>query len=408
MPTERMKDVMYGQFVCTVRPEKAEPNRTKFTVGGDRINYPDEVATPTAEMLVAKMLFNSVISTKDARFMAMDISNFYLMTSLHRPEFIRIKLSHIPNEVIEEYKLREKATKNGSIYIRAKRGMYGLPQAGLLANKLLEKRLNKHGYRQSKLVPGLWKHDTRLIQFTLVVDDFGVKYVGEEHAQHLKNTLEEHYKLTCDWTGTRYIGIALHWDYKKRQVHLSMPNYVKKALKQFQHIAGKLQHAPYPSIPIQYGAKKQYATQKSKAPLVDDKAKRFIQQVCGKFLFLGRAVDSTLLCRISAIASQSSKPTEDTMRHTLQLLDYLATQEDVVLSYHASNMVLAVHSNRTGSTQQGRGTLLSIKRHNHTTKQWSSAEHCAHHQERHVICHRSRTCRTLHIGARSSIHQNHT
>ena len=115
----------------------------------------------------------------------MDISNFYLMTPLHRPEFICIKLSDIPDEVINEYKLSEKATKNGSIYIRAKRGMYGLPQAGLIANELLEKRLNKHGYRQSKLVPGLWKHDTRPIQFTLVVDDFGVKYVGEEHAQHL-------------------------------------------------------------------------------------------------------------------------------------------------------------------------------------------------------------------------------
>jgi hypothetical protein len=123
-----------------------------------------------------------------------------------------------------------------------------------------------------------------------------------------------------------------------------MPNYVKKALKQFQHIAGKLQHSPYPSVPIQYGAKKQYATQESTAPLLDNKAKCFIQQVCGKFLFLGRAVDSTLRCPISAIASQSSKPTTDTMQQTLQLLDYLATQENAVLSYHTSNMVLAVHS----------------------------------------------------------------
>ena len=344
VPPERMKDVTYGQFVCTVRPEKAEANRTRFTVGGDRINYPGAVATPTAEMLVAKMLFNSVLSTKGARFMTMDISNFYLMTPLPRHEFIRIKLNDIPEEVIIEYKLKEKATKNGSIYIRAKRGMYGLPQAGLLANELLEKRLNKHGYRQSKLVPGLWKHDTRPIQFTLVVDDFGVKYVGEEHAQHLKATLEEHYKLTCDWTGTRYIGITLDWDYKRRQVHLSMPNYVKKALKQFQHTVNKLQHAPYPSVPIQYGAKKQYATQKSSAPLVDAKTKKFIQQVCGKFLFLGRAVDSTLLCPISAIASQSAAPTTDTLKYTHQLLDYLGTQEEAVLSYHASDMVLAVHS----------------------------------------------------------------
>jgi hypothetical protein len=153
-----------------------------------------------------------------------------------------LKLGNIPDEVIKEYKLQEKATKNGSIYTKAKQGMHGLPQSGLLANELLKKRLNKHGYRQSKLVPGLWQHDTWPIQFTLVVDNFGVKYVSKEHAQHLKNPLKEHYKLTCNWTGTHYIGITLDWDYKKWRAHLSMPNYVKKALKQFQHIASKLQN----------------------------------------------------------------------------------------------------------------------------------------------------------------------
>ena len=133
--------------------------------------------------------------------------------------------------------------------------MYGLPQSGLLANKLLEKWLNKHRYRQSKLVPGLWRHDTRPVQFILVVDNFGVKYVGEEHANHLKRVLEEHYTLTCDRTGTRYIGITSDWNYTKRKVHLSMPKYATKVLKQFQHITQKRQYAPYPCNPIQYGTK---------------------------------------------------------------------------------------------------------------------------------------------------------
>jgi len=144
-------------------------------------------------MLVAKtkMLFNSIIYTKGARFMTVDISNFYyLMMPLHQPEFVWMKLSDIPDKVIDKYKLREKAIPEGSIYIKAKRGMYGLPQSGLLANKLLEKRLNKHRYRQSKLVPGLWNHDTRPVPFMLVVKDFGVKYVGEENANHLKQPLE--------------------------------------------------------------------------------------------------------------------------------------------------------------------------------------------------------------------------
>jgi hypothetical protein len=73
---------MHGQI------RKGEPNQMQFTVGGERINYPRKVATQTTEMLVAQMLFNSVISTKGAQFMTMDISNFYLMTPLHCAKLI--------------------------------------------------------------------------------------------------------------------------------------------------------------------------------------------------------------------------------------------------------------------------------------------------------------------------------
>ena len=60
------------------------------------------------------------------------------MTSLSRPEYIRIKLSDIPNKIIKECNLLEKATKDGSIYIEANKSMYGLPHTGLLANDLLK------------------------------------------------------------------------------------------------------------------------------------------------------------------------------------------------------------------------------------------------------------------------------
>jgi len=83
-------------------------------------------------------------------------------------------------------------------------------------HSLLEKGLNKRGYRQSKLVPGLWSHKWRPVQFTLVVDDFGVKYAGKEHVLHLKQTLKENYKVTLEWDGRQYIGITLDWDYLRR------------------------------------------------------------------------------------------------------------------------------------------------------------------------------------------------
>jgi len=139
IPQDRRKDVTSGSFVCSVRPEKKEKNRTRFTVGGDRKNYPGAVATTTTEMIVAKLLFSSVLSTKGVRFMTIDISDFYLVTTLKQPEFIRISINNIPEEIIIEYKLREIADSKGMVYIQANRGMYGLPQSGLLANELLEK-----------------------------------------------------------------------------------------------------------------------------------------------------------------------------------------------------------------------------------------------------------------------------
>ncbi len=345
VPKDRRKDITYGSFVCTVRPEKKEPNRTRFVAGGNLTNYPYEVATPTADMLVAKILLNSVISTRNAKFMTMDISDFYLNTPMKRPEYIRLNIKDIPTEIIAEYNLKNIVDPDGSIYLKVVKGMYGLPQSGLIANELLEQRLNKHGYFQSKLVPGLWSHKTRPIWFTLVVDDFGVKYVGEEHALHLKSVIEKYYKASADWTGTRYIGITLDWDYNKRQVHLSMPGYKAKALKQFQHkTPSSPQHSPFHCAPIKYGAKKQYAIEESTAAPLDKKGKKFIQKVCGKFLFLGRAVDPTLLCPISAIAAQAANPTTDTLKQTHQLLDYIASQDDAVITYNASDMILAAHS----------------------------------------------------------------
>ena len=86
---------------------------------------------------------------------------------------------------IKHSNLRDKATPEGYIYCKIQKGMYGLSQAGIITQQLLEECLQKHGYPQSQTTPGLWKHDTRHISFSLVNNNFGVKYVGKENAQHL-------------------------------------------------------------------------------------------------------------------------------------------------------------------------------------------------------------------------------
>ena len=347
VPTARFKDVTYCKFVCNVREQKKEKNRTRATLGGNRVNYPGDVGTPTADMLLFKVLLNSVVSTPGAKFMSIDISNFYLNTPMDRFEYVKLRLTDIPDEVIREYRLHEtgKVTSDGYVYVEVRKGMYGLPQAGILAQELLEKRLSKRGYYQSKLVPGLWRHEWRPVQFTLVVDDFGVKYVGTEHAQHLVDSIDAHYDLETDWHGRKYIGMQLDWDYDHRRVHLSMPGYATKALAELGHPhPQKRQDSPHAHTAPRYGKHPQYAPAPDATPFLDKDGKLFVQKANGKLLYLGRGCDPTILTALSTIAAQQATPTEATMRETKQLLDYVASQEDAVLTFSASDMVLAVHS----------------------------------------------------------------
>eukprot|EP00804_Cyclotella_cryptica_P002823 CCRYP_009357-RB/>CCRYP_009357-RB protein AED:0.24 eAED:0.24 QI:0/0/0/1/0/0/2/0/561 len=111
------KDVTYGRICAHFRPEKEDPYRIRLTVGGNRITYPGNCGTPTADMLTTKVLLNSVISTKGARFMTIDIRDFYLNTPMDRPEYMRLKMSDIPDHIIALYNLDKLATTDGYIYV---------------------------------------------------------------------------------------------------------------------------------------------------------------------------------------------------------------------------------------------------------------------------------------------------
>ena len=168
---------------------------------------------------------------------------------------MQMPINLIPQAFIDEYDLTPKV-KNGFVYLRIVKGMYGLPQAGMLANKLLKERLEEHGYYELPHTPGLFTRKTRPIWFTLVVDDFGVKYVGKEHANHLMSVLKQFYDVEEDWTGSLYCGITLDWHYEDRYLDISMPNYVQKQLLKYKwNPPKKLQYCPFNPAPVNYGKK---------------------------------------------------------------------------------------------------------------------------------------------------------
>jgi hypothetical protein len=86
VPIDRRKDVTYGNIQVDYRPQKAEENRTRLTVGGNLlIDFPGDVSTPTADITTTKMVINSTISTPKAKYMRGDIKNFYLGTTCDSP-----------------------------------------------------------------------------------------------------------------------------------------------------------------------------------------------------------------------------------------------------------------------------------------------------------------------------------
>jgi hypothetical protein len=261
-------------------------------------------------------------------------------------EYFRIKLELFPQDIINEYGLHDKVDADGDVSCEVQHGMYGLPQAGIIAQNLLTKRLHMAGYRQSKITPGYWHHDWCPISFTLIVGDFGVKYINKGNVDRLASILKQDYKIGINWEGMQYLGLMLDWDYATRKVHLSKPGYIEKNLVQFGHVfPTKPQMQPHPHTIPTYGATVQYAKAIEASPAATKNKEKYIHQVIGVLLYYGQAVDSTILVGLSSLAAAQAKPTKQTLSLIKWLLDYAATNPDAILTYKKSNMVLAVHSN---------------------------------------------------------------
>lgn len=335
----------YARFVCDVRPQKEEKERTRLTVGGNLINYPGDVSSPTADLTTFKMHVNDVLSTPQAKMMSLDISNFYLNTPLDRPEYMKLPLALIPQEIIDQYNLTMVVDSKGYIHIQINKGMYGLPQSGKLANDLLQQRLAPHGYRPCRHTPGLWRHDAKQLSFVLVVDDFAVKYINKQDADDLLHILKQHYDIKVNWDASLFCGITVDWDYRLRRARLSMPKYISTMLKELCHpMPSKPQFAPHPHNPPKYGADSQIMEAPAPTETLPPNEAKLIPHIIGRLMYYGRAVDSTLLVALSSLSSEQNKPTRHTKSKIHQLLDYCATNPDAALEYRASGMILHTHS----------------------------------------------------------------
>ena len=336
----------YANFIPAIRPNKAETHRVRLCAGGDKLDYPDDPSSPAVSVTNAKLHINSTISDakKGAKYLVLDIKIFYLGNKLTYFQYIRVHMSMIPREVLDEYGLTAEA--DGFVYFEVRKGIYGLKEAGLIAFKQLVTNLAPFGYVPMKYTPGLWRHQTKPTTFALCVDDFGVKYFSKPDALHLIQALKTNYEITIDWTGNAYCGLDLEWNYQKGFVDVSMKGYVKRALTRFQHVPSstRTQHAPHPWSQPSYGrSSPQQPTTTPSAPPLDATATRRIQAIAGTFNFYSE-VDPCIKPALNEIGTMQAKPTEVTNAKVQMLMDYLHCHPDATLRYHASDMILQFES----------------------------------------------------------------
>jgi hypothetical protein len=240
IPSDHHREITYSNVVCKVQPEKGDDaKRTHITIGGNNIAYPGDVGTPTGSIDLIKLLINSVLSQCNARLATMDLKNFYLNTPINWLEYVRIKLADIPQEFINKYKLN-KIARDSWIHFEMRRGMYSLPQAGILANKLHQDRLAKfYYYYKAATTPGLWRHKWCLIMFELIVDNFAIQYIGDAHFSHLCQARKKHYEVSEELDSTCFAGMTLKWNYSpshaKCSCCLSMPDYILNVCTRYKH-----------------------------------------------------------------------------------------------------------------------------------------------------------------------------
>ena len=133
-----------------------------------------------------------------------------------------------------------------------------------------------------------------------------------------------------------------------------MHGYVDHAFIRFNHgTPRRAQGQPYQHTVTTYGARQQFSVDPDGTVLLDKEGKKFVQQVTVTLLYYARAVDSTMLVALSALASEQAIPTENTMKKVMLFLNYVASQDEAVMTYHASNMVLAYPSNDSYLSEPG-------------------------------------------------------
>lgn len=314
--------------------------RIRGTVGGNLQEYEGITAAHTAGMEAVKILLNSTISTPGAKFCTMDLSNFYLNSTLDTPEYMKVHRRQISDNIIQKYNLQDDFVGD-FLMVKIIGGIYGLKNAGILAQKQLVKLLNESGYYAETDTPCIFNHkDNKDITFTLTVDDFGIKYTHVTSRQHLLETLQKKYVVTTNYKGDEHIGLKITWDYPNGKFTTQIPGYIHALLKRLDltNLPGAESACIY--TPPSYGTKGAQMSNETTYEPCTDAEKLLIQRASGALLYYSAATDATMGPAVAKLSCSGFNTNSVTL--LMRLLNFASRYQDAITTYYASNMQLSI------------------------------------------------------------------
>jgi hypothetical protein len=304
-------------------------------------------------MSTVKLLLNKNISNNGSRWMTMDVTDMYLHSRLpdDQYEYMVLNLDEIPQEIIDEYNIQDYISPGDTkVYVEVTGALYGMKQAGYLANKDIVTHLANNGYTQCPNTACLFRHIKDDIEFSLITDDFGVRYGSKPAADKLLEVMSRKYKMTHDWAGAKYAGFDILnvYDPHDTRCELSMKGYMAAVLKRFKINATHNVYSPEFFQPINYGSNdSQLTKEQDSTPPLSATDINLVQQIAGCMLYYARGVDATMRPAVDHISMEQTHGTQRTMAKAIRLLEYGATFPDATIVYYPSDMVLK--SNVDGS-----------------------------------------------------------
>jgi hypothetical protein len=330
---------------------RVRKRRVRWTIGGDRIEVGYDVGTNTAALPTVNALFHSIVSTHSC-MATIDIVDYYLGALLPSPESVRIDVSSISLPTL---------TKLGLLpFLRHSHGkpfffcdvlklslVFPNLQSGLLSQLRLISLLTQHGFSETS-TPMLFRHHTHSTAFTLVVDDFLVRYSHPSELDHLVSCLStlDELKVHRDLPRYTYLGYTL--DYSPTSpspcMTLSMHNFIPSMLS---HLCpsgcGSASSPAVYTPPVSYTDLSPHLSPSSittPSTPVSPTEKTWIQQVVGSLLFYARALDLSLLTAVCQLSSHQSTPTQHDLSSAHRLLNCASSHPNPHKTIHLSSMAL--------------------------------------------------------------------